>query len=279
MRRVVTLFFFALALVLPAVPAQAQWAETDVPQTFWLEAGGFRVSAETTLRLSGGGEPGDPVDFEKDLNVPGSTTQGYLEFFWRPARRHQVSLNWTHIKREGDRLTLDEEITWGDEVFRVGAEVQGLNESDFLSGVYRFALIKNDRFEIGPALGLGYVWITAGLRGQAGVGIGDDELVRDVHLRGTVGSITGDLGGYVYWWPGERWLVRSDARYIFASFEESEASVTEARASLTWYPWRQLGFGVQYTYTKFRYDRDLLVTSLAGRYQYDGLQLLVNVAF
>ena len=267
------------ALLLPAVSAQAQWAETDVPQTFWVEIGGFRVSAETTLRLSGGGEAGDQVNFEQDLSVPGSTTQGYLEAFWRPARRHQMSLNWTRVKRNGEPRILDEEIHWGDAVFRVGAEVQGTNDSDFLSGVYRFALIKNDKFEVGPALGLGYVWISAGLSGQVGVGIGGDEFVRNVDLQSTVGSITGDLGGYLYWWAGERWLVRSDARYIFASFEESEASVTEARASLTWYPWRQVGFGAQYTFTRFRYDRGLLVRSLSGEYKYDGLQLLVNVAF
>ena len=273
------LMLFALVLLLPAVPAQAQWTETDVPQTFWLEAGGFRVSAETTLRLGGAVGPGSDIVFERDLQVPGSTTQGYLGGFWRLGRRHQVSLNWTRVKREGERVTADEEIRWGDEVFRVGAQVQGTNDSDFLSGVYRFALVKNDKFEVGPALGLGYVWVSAGLRGQAGVGIGGDELVQDIEVQSTVGSITGDLGGYLYWWPGERWLVRSDARYIFASFEESEASVTEARVSLTWYAWRQVGFGAQYTYTRFRYDRGLLVTSLSGEYKYDGLQFLVNFAF
>jgi hypothetical protein len=175
-------------------------------------------------------------------------------------------------------LTLDEEIHWGDEVFRVGAEVQGTNDSDFLSGVYRFALVKNEKVEIGPAIGLGYVWITAGMRGQAGVGMGDDEAIRDIEVEQTASSITGDLGGYLYWWPGRRWLVRGDARYIVASFEDSEGAVTEARASLTWYPWRQVGFGLQYTYTKFRYDRDLLVTDLSGLYQYDGVQFLVSFA-
>jgi hypothetical protein len=174
---------------------------------------------------------------------------------------------------------LDEEVKWGDEVFHVGAEVQGTTDSDFLSGVYRFALFKNEKLEVGPALGLGYVSITAGLRGEAGLGIGDDDIVRDIEVQKSVGSITGDLGGYLYWWPGRRFLVRGDARYILASFEESEAAVTEARVSLTWYPWRQVGFGAQYAYTKFRYDRDLLITDLSGTYQYDGLQVLVNFAF
>jgi hypothetical protein len=114
---------------------------------------------------------------------------------------------------------------------------------------------------------------------RPGAGIGDEAAVAEVNVSRTASSITGDLGGYLHWWPGRRWLVRSDARYIFASFEESEASVTEARASLTWYPWRQVGFGLQYTYTKFRYDRDLLITDLSGLYQYDGLQIFANFAF
>jgi len=70
MRHVATLPLLALTLLLPAVSAQARWAETDVPQTFWVEIGGFRVSAETTLRLSGGGEPGDQVNFEAGPERP-----------------------------------------------------------------------------------------------------------------------------------------------------------------------------------------------------------------
>jgi len=269
----------AIAFLLPAAPVLAQATETDVPQTFWVEIGGFRAGSNTNLRLSGGSEPGDDVDFERDLSLPSTTTQGYLEAFWRPGRRHQVSLNWTGIRRNGGRLTLDEEIHWGDEVFRVGADVEGTNDSDFLSGAYRFALIKNSKFEIGPSLGIGYLWVKATLAGEAGIGSGDDSAIREVEVESNISSITGDLGAYMYWWAGERWLIRADARYLFVTFESSEGSVTEARAGVAWYPWRQVGIGAQYSFTRFAYDRDELVTQLGGMLQYDGVQLFANVAF
>lgn len=278
MRSALTLLL--LLAVVPAAVAQDGWTDTDVPQSFWFEIGGFRVASKTNLSLSGEiANPGDQIDFERELDVPGTTTQGFIEVFWRPARRHQVSLNWQRINREGNEVTVDERIEWGDVVFDVGARVQTTQDSDFLSGVYRFALVKNEKLELGPALGLGYVKIKSTLRGDAGIDTGDGFETVPFDQQSEVGSITGDLGGYLYWWPKERFLVRGDFRYIAIGLEEADAAITEGRASFTWFAWRQVGFGVQYTYTKMRYDRNRGFVGLGGSYQYDGLQLLVNVAF
>lgn len=265
----------AFAVVLPAGEALAQETDTDVPQTVWLEVGGFRVSSSTRFRLSGSA-PGDDVDFERDLEIPSSTTQGYLEAFWRLGRRHQVSANWTRIRRDGGRITLDDDIEWGDEVFPVGVAVSGTNDSDFLSGAYRFSLFKNEKFEVGPAIGIGHVWIDASLTGQVQVG---DGLSGERTVTGSVSSITGDVGAFFYWWPGQRFLARGDARYIAVGLDGADAAITEGRASLTWYPWRKVGIGAQYAYTRLEYTRDLLDTNLGGNYQYDGLQVLLSVAF
>jgi hypothetical protein len=266
-----------LALLWPAGAALAQETDTDVPQKLWFEIGGFRVASQTDLRLNGA-VPGEDVDFERDLNVPNDTTEVYLEGYWRLGRRHQVSLNWTAVKRDGGGVTLGREIQWGDDVFRAGADVRATNDTSFLSGVSRFALYKNERFEVGPAVGLGYIWITATISGQAGVAGEEEEPVREVAAEAKTSSITGDIGGYFYWWPGRRFMARGDLRYIGVGLENADAEVLEGRASLTWYPWRQVGIGAQYSYTKLRYDRDRLIAGLGGTYQYDGLQILVSLA-
>ena len=172
-------------------------------------------------------------------------------------------------------------LTGGAGRLGVGFELlrEGRAKKLFISGVYRFALIKNEKLELGPALGVGYVNITSGLRGELGVGIGDETASVPFDTEAEVGSITGDIGGYLYWWPGERFLVRGDARYIAIGLEEADAAITEGKASLTWFPWRKVGFGVQYAYTKFLYERNRAFVGLGGTYQYDGLQFLVNVAF
>jgi hypothetical protein len=276
--RYVSIVATILALLCPPGAALAQEMDTDVPQKLWFEIGGFRVASQTDLRLNGV-LPGDNVSLERDLNLSKNTNRVYLESFWRPGRRHQVSLNWTVVKRDGGGITLGREIQWGDDVFRVGTEVGVTNDTNFLSGVYRFALYKNEKFEIGPALGLGHIWITATISGQAGIAGEEEELVREVAAEAKASSITGNIGGYFYWWPGRRFLARGDLRYIAVGLDNADAAIGEGRASLTWYPWSQVGIGAQYSYTKLRYDRDRQITELGGTIQYDGFQILVSVAF
>lgn len=266
---------FALGLWLPATGGQAQETNTDVPQAFWVEIGGFRVSSDTNLILNGS-RPGDDVDFERDFDIPTNTTQAYMEVFYRPWNRHQFSLNWTRVQRDGPQVILEDDIEWGDSTFPVGVQVSASNDTDFLSGAYRWSVYKNDTFEIGPALGIGYIWIDASLTGQVAVG---DEVSEVRTVTGSATSITGDIGGFFYWWPGRRWMARGDLRYIAVGFDTGDASVTEGRASVTWYPWRQFGIGVQYSYTRLEYARDVIITELGGAIQYDGLQIMASVAF
>ena len=273
--RIAVIGLLALAVSLPAGQALAQETDTDVSQTLWFEIGGFRVASSTNFRLSGS-QPGDDVDLERDLNLPNSTTQAYLEAFWRLGRRHQVSVNWTRVKRNGERAAIQEDIEWGDVVFPVGIETSGTNDSDFISGAYRFSLFKNEKFEIGPAIGIGHVWIDASLTGRVQIG---EELSGERTVTGTASSITGDIGGFFYWWPSRRWMARGDLRYIAVGLDNADAAIAEGRASITWYPWRQDGIGAQYAYTKLEYTRDFVVTELGGALQYDGLQVLVSVAF
>ena len=91
-----------LAVILFAGTALAQSSASysDVPDTFRLEAGGFRIGANTQLTYNQGGEANPPVDFES-LKVPDSTARFYLEGFWRPWRRHQFSLSWYQNNRNG----------------------------------------------------------------------------------------------------------------------------------------------------------------------------------
>jgi hypothetical protein len=73
--------------------------------------------------------------------------------------------------------------------------------------------------------------------------------------------------------------VRGDFRYIIVKPENAEASVTDGRAAVLYHPWRNVGVGLQYTYNKFRYDREILSTELGGRLRYSGGQVVVSAAF
>lgn len=247
---------------------------TDVPDRFLLEIGGFNVNADTKLRLSSERLPGGTIDFEQDLDLPDVAQRGYLDAYWRAGRRHLLNISLSRLHREGPGRTFSRDIAWGDTVFPIGVRLIGRVDADHLSGAYRFAAFRNERIEVGPALGFGYLWLTAGLRaegtGQEGVALERDS---------TTGSVTGDLGAFLQWWAAKRLSVRGDLRYIIVKPERAEASVTEGRAGLVYYPWPKVGFGAQYSYTKFRYDRQIVSTELSGSFRYSGAQVLASFAF
>jgi hypothetical protein len=274
-------FVFGLAATasLLANVARAQTdSYSDVPAIFRLEVGGFRIGSDTELTFSTPGTVRPPVDFES-LNLPDKATRFYVEGFWRPWRRHEFSLSWYGNNRDGDTRTADRDITWGDHVIHAGASVRGRVESSYLSGVYRFAAYKNDRFEIGPSLGIGYLSLEAGISGEGSATTPSGNVTRPFDVSKSLGQATGDLGAYFYWWPARRLLVRSDLRYIVVKPGDSEASITDGRAALIYHVGRHVGLGLQYTYTKFRYDREILSSELGGRLRYSGGQVVLSAAF
>jgi hypothetical protein len=259
---------------LMSVPAAAQTSSgfTDLPQAFRLDAGGFRIASETRLTYDLAGQ-GQTIDFEGETGLPSNVTTLWLDGTWRLGRRHQLVLNYTRSNRSGSG-TLQREIHWGDQVFQVGATVEAEVGSDVLTGYYRFAIFKNDRFEVGPTIGLGYLWLSASLRATADSGnpVGPGRTAE-------IGSVTGDVGGYFEGWLGKRLVLRGDLLYIVVKPEDSEASVTDGRLGLYFYPWTHVGFGAQYKYYKYRYDRSALSAELGGSITYKGGQVYMSFLF
>lgn len=270
---------FAAAALLLAGSAMAQSSNApDVPDRFRLEAGGFRIGADTELTFNTTGSSRPPVDFES-LDVPNNATRFYVEGFWRPWRRHQFSLSWYRNRRESDPRSVDREFVWGDQVITTGSSVTATVSSSYLSGVYRFAAYKNDRFEIGPSIGIGHLSLEAGIGGEVNIDTPLGGISIPFDTSRDLGQVTGDVGGYFYGWPTKRLQLRGDLRYIIVKPENSEASVTDGRAAVIYHPWPNFGFGLQYNYTKFRYDRGLVSNELGGKLRYSGGQVVLAAAF
>jgi hypothetical protein len=276
-----TLSSAVVAVALAAVPAQAQTAGaySDLPDTFRIDAGGFRIAADTKLTYSLGGAPASEVDFENEVGLPGNATTLWLDGTWRAGRRHQLSLNFTRSNRTGEGTTLTRDITWGDQVLKAGVTVESEGSANIVSGYYRFAIVRNDRFEIGPAIGVGHLSVDFTLRATSTVSAGGGSTSRSTSTTGQTGSITGDVGAYFTGWITRRVVMRGDLLYILVKPGNSEASVTDGRLGLYYYPFRNVGLGAQYKYYKYRYDRALLSASLGGTLVYQGAQVFVSFLF
>ena len=274
-----TLAATVLLAVMSAVPASAEETWNGLPDRFQIDTGYFRMNADTVLRFNGG--PGaDDIDFEQDLALDEKVDTFWLDGTWRVGRRHQLKLSFTRLQRDRDGHTLQRDFVWGGQTFNAGLSANSTAGIDILGGYYRFAAYRNDRFEIGPTLGIGYLWVTAGIDATGTVtGPGGNPVTRDLDVSATKGHVTGAVGGYVTAWPAKRLVLRSDFLYIKVNPERSEASVTDWRIGGNFYFISNVGLGVQYKYNEYRYDRDIVSSELGGQVKIEGFQAFLTFLF
>lgn len=273
-----TVFVAVLAAGLVGGSTQAQSASgtwNDLPDRFQVDAGYFHVDANTVLRYDSPQGGVGEVDFEQDLGLAEKADTFWLDSSWRVGRRHQVKLAFTRLSRERSGNTLERDIAWGGETYKAGLTTTGESSSDLLGGYYRFAVYRNDRFEIGPTLGVGYLWLDARIRATGTV----NGQSRTLDSGKSTGSITGAVGGYVTAWPARRLALHGDYLYIKVKPENSEAAVTDWRLSANYYFNRTFGLAAQYKYNQYSYDRGVLKSELGGEITYQGAQVFLSLLF
>jgi hypothetical protein len=270
----------AMALLSPPVFAQAAAATWNgLPDRFQIDTGYFRLSADTVLRYDGPAGGSGEVSFENDLGIDQRANTFWVDSTWRVGRRHQLKLAFTRYSRDRADYTLQREFTWGGQTYSAGLTATSETGSKLLGGYYRFALFRNDRFEIGPAIGIGYLWLDAGIRATGTVtGPGGAES-RNLDKSASIGSVTGAVGGYAGGWLTKKLTVQGDFLYIKVKPGDSEAAVTDWRLAADYYVSRHVGLGVQYKYNRYRYDRGALVSELGGEITFQGGQVYLSMRF
>jgi hypothetical protein len=265
-----------------ASPALAQSAATwnGLSDRFQIDTGYYRMDAATILRLNGSGIGGSAIDFERDLGVGPEVDTFWLEASWRVGRRHQLKLAYTKLDRERDAHTITRDFQFGGQTFNAGLSANATSGADILAGYYRFAAYRSDRFEIGPTVGIGNLWVRAGIEATGTVtGPGGQQTSRSLDESASTSSITGALGVYSNVWATRRLVFHGDFLYIKVNPENSDASLTDWRLGANYHFFRNAGLGVQYKYNNYNYDREILSTALGGEITYQGFQGFLSFSF
>jgi hypothetical protein len=272
-----TILGFVLAaglLVSPAFAQSSSGSSNTLSDRFQIDTGYFALKLDTTLRYNGPQGSGD-VNLEKDLGLDQHVNTFWVDATWRVGRRHQLKLAFTKLSRDRASYTLGRDFVWGGQTYNAGLSATTTSGSDILGGYYRFAAYRNDRFEIGPTIGIGYLWLNAGIRATGTVG----DVSRSLDQSASTGSITGAVGGYTNGWLTKRLVARADFLYIKVSPGNTQASDTDWRLGADYYFFRNAGLGVQYKYNKYTYDRGILVSKLGGQLTYQGTQVFLSFLF
>jgi len=264
----------ASLFVSPAFAESPSGTWNGLPDRFQIDTGYFRLTADTQLRYNGAPGSGD-ISLENDLGVDENVDTFWVDATWRVGRRHQLKLGYTRLNRDRADFELERDFTWGGEEYEAGLSATSSTGSDILGGYYRFALFRNDRFEIGPTVGIGYIWLDARVRATGTIAGAS----RSIDESASTGSVTGAVGGYANGWLTKRLVARADFLYIKVSPGDSEASVSDWRLGADYYFFKNAGLGVQYKYNRYSYDRGVLVSELGGEVTYKGFQVFVSFLF
>jgi hypothetical protein len=272
----------ALVVGLMASPAFAQTSYgtwNDLPDRFQVDTGYFRLSPTTILRYNPEGGGGGEVELERDLGLDESADTFWIDGTWRFGRRHQVKLAYTWLNREVFDYTIQRDFEWGGETYSAGLNATTTTGTDILGGYYRFALVRNDRFEVGPAIGIGYIWLDARIQASGTVSGPEGNETRSLDESASTSSITGALGGYFSGWATERLLFQGDFLYIKVKPENEEAAVTDWRLGAYYYFVPNVGIGAQYKFYRYSYDRGIISNKLGGEVTYKGFQIFASFRF
>jgi hypothetical protein len=275
--------FAVLGVILMAASAAA--AETaatrwnGLPDRFQVDTGYFGLTSDTILRLNGEQGASGDVSLEDDLGIDDKVDTFWVDATWRVGRRHQLKLGFTRFNRDRGDYELQRDIVWGGETYDAGLSATTTNSNTILGGYYRFALYRNDRFQIGPSLGIGYLSIEARIQATGTVTGPGGSQSRTLDRGSSIDSPTGAVGGYAEAWPARRLVVRGDFLYIKATLDGADAAVTDWRLAADYYPIRNAGIGVQYKFNRYSYDRGLESAELGGEVTFQGLQVYVSFRF
>jgi hypothetical protein len=274
----------ALALLVlaaaAAAPVRAQTASvTDLPDRFQIDGGAFRLASDTQLVLSRADGSGSEVDFEETLDLPSAANSIWLNGYWRVGRRHTVNLSFATNNRNGDPVTGNRDLQWGDYLIGAGAAVSADLDSTYLAGSYRFAAYRNERFEVGPLVGLGYLWLTARLDASGSITVDGETATRQISEEGSKTAPTAGIGAYTVWTPARRVVVRGDIQWIGVTLGQTDYTLVDGRAGLDYYFTRHFGVGAQYKYNRFQANAEGPKRGLFGRYRYQGGQFYLTTRF
>jgi hypothetical protein len=263
----------AWALLAPA--ALAQDAPDPLTDSLHVALGTFIISSQPEVRLNGDTLQGDRVDFERQLGG-GDATRIRLDADWRfgDSRRHKIRAIAFAMSRERTH-TIDEEITWGDDVYPIDAELKAKFEASVIELAYEYAFLKRDNYEVAASIGLHYTALDAELSaertstGQA-IGISNDASV-DAPL-----PVIGLRG---IWRLPQNFYIDTQGQFFALSIDEYDGNLQDYRVMLSWQPRSWFGLGVGYNY--FKVDVNVARNRFDGSldWTYDGPMIFYSVSF
>jgi hypothetical protein len=250
-------------------------------ERFRLDLGGFFQTFDTTLRLDSAAlGTGTTIDFETDLGQPAKKTSFRGSGYWRFGRHGRLDFGvLTFSRTNSHKVTKD--IQFGDHVYHAGAVVDSKMKLTQVDAYYAYSFVNTGQAEVGAKLGFSAMFHSTRFDASGFVTGPDGGTVSGSTAsdsRSLVAPIPA-IGAYVRFTLLPRLFVTGQARGLpTITVSGSSGGMFDAGAYLDWYPWRNVGFGGGYSYTKIEFERQSNPT-IRLDYSYSGPLVYLTLAF
>jgi hypothetical protein len=247
-------------------------AQTPSPITdlFALRASFFHATVKTDLRLDPGGDPlgGTSLSGTRDLGFKPSENDGLAELMFRLRDRNRIRADFLELEQSGT-TTLTRPIVFGSEVFNRGDTVQAALQWRVLALTWTYAIIQNDRFELG--LGLGVHFMDLDVRGN----VPSRFASYDTSIAGGLPTPAIDTA----WRITRRFSVTARGNYLKGALNRTSGVVGDfhADAQFRWVPNFTVGAG--YSWLRLKLDSVTLSSPELADIKLRGPEVFVRASF
>ena len=221
----------------PLRPGRHQTA-SPINDHFYILGAFFTPRFNTSLRVdpstAAAGVTGTPLNAESDLGLPDKKNIGRVEFMFRMRERHKLRVEYYESDRSASQV-LANNITFGNQTFDAGQQVQtSINWRSF-GLTYTYSLIHTDSIELGTGIGVFAVQAEA-MGAIPATGQAQDESAAE-----PLPTLPVDFT----WCISKRFSVNARGNYVKANVSGYSGSFTDLHADLQyrWNPYFALGLG------------------------------------
>ena len=244
----------ALVVGVMPFPAAAQDVEPIHPyfsNKFFASVGLFRPDQNTRLGLEASLETPDPsptpngtVDFAETFGFSGSDETFSAEIGWRFGKKWQLRGQYFRVGSDA-RVTLEEDVEWGDVVFNKGTSVGAGSDYQITRLFFGRTFKSTDSRELGLGIGLHALDISAYVNGNATIdGI-------DVGYRQERASIVQPLPNFGAWYMhafSEKWAATFRIDWLSASFDNYDGHIINSALNVGYAVTDHFGIGLAYNF-------------------------------
>jgi hypothetical protein len=272
----------AAALIALATPAagQSYASVKGMDERFRLDLGGFFQNFDTTLRLDSTAlGRGTEINLEDDLGQDSRKTSFRADGYWRFGRHGRFDFGVLSYNRSATH-TIAKDIEFGDHVYHAGATVDSQMRTTQVEAYYAYSFVNTGEVELGAKLGISAIFesvefnATGSITGPGGTVSGN----RASDSRSVVAPIPG-IGVYGRFTLLPGLMISGHVKGLpTVTISDYSGSMVDAGAFLDWYPWKNVGFGGGYSYTKLTFERTIDPT-ISFEHTYSGPLVYLSLAF